>query len=76
VLDHVVQLEAAESIDAEHIADLRERFRAERLGGGVEPEVRINRGEDAKAIADTPHLTGDLEWDAMELAATAPDRDL
>ncbi len=33
-------------------------------------EVRTD--EAARALADTPHLTGDAEWDAMELEATDP----
>jgi hypothetical protein len=30
---------------------------------------------EAAAIADTPHLTGDPEWDAVELAETDPTRE-
>lgn len=32
--------------------------------------------EDAKSVADDPHLTGDPEFDAVELAETDPTRKL
>jgi hypothetical protein len=45
---------------AEHMQDLRE------------PEVEVVEGEEAAPLADKPHLTGDPEWDALELAETDP----
>lgn len=32
-------------------------------------------GQTQKEIADTPHLTGDPEWDELELAETDPSRE-
>jgi hypothetical protein len=29
---------------------------------------------EARSVADTPHLTGDPEWDALELAETDPSK--
>jgi len=41
-----------------------------------EPEVETVTGDAAKKVADVPHLTGDPEWDAIELAETDPRRPL
>ena len=43
---------------------------------GAAPEVETVTGKDAERIADVPHLTGDPEWDAVELAETDPTRPL
>jgi len=40
-----------------------------------EADVRIADDAAAADIADTPRLTGDPEWDAIELAETDPDRE-
>lgn len=32
------------------------------------------RDSEAQKLADTPHLTGDPEWDAVELAETDPSK--
>lgn len=37
---------------------------------------RVRTDEEAKNIADTPLLTGDPEWDAIELAETAETKPL
>jgi hypothetical protein len=37
-------------------------------------EMVTKRGPEAQAIADVPHLTGDPEWDALELAETDPSK--
>lgn len=59
----------------EVIADrLREKEKTQtkmRLG---DTEVTVRRDDEARKLADTPHLTGDPEWDAIELAATDPSR--
>lgn len=56
----------------------RERWRSQNpeFEDWGEPEVETHTGEAAKKIADTPHLTGDPEWDAIELAETDPRRPL
>lgn len=39
------------------------------------PTEAVERNDDeARAFADTPHLTGDPEWDALELAETDPSK--
>jgi hypothetical protein len=39
------------------------------------PPLRTVREDDeARKLADMPHLTGDPEWDAVELAETDPSR--
>lgn len=39
------------------------------------PIVRTRTGAEAEAIADKPRLTGDPEWDAVELEETDPNRE-
>lgn len=36
----------------------------------------VKRDSEAAKLADTPHLTGDPEWDAIELAETDPSKPL
>ena len=38
------------------------------------PESEVLRDEGAAKLADTPHLTGDAEWDAVELSETDPSK--
>jgi hypothetical protein len=38
------------------------------------PRAVTRTDAEARALADTPHLTGDPEWDAIELAETDPNR--
>ncbi len=38
-------------------------------------ETQVYDDETAREIADTPQLTGDPEWEAMELAETNPAKD-
>jgi hypothetical protein len=40
------------------------------------PDVTVRTDPEARRLADTPHLTGDPEWDAAELAETDPTRSL
>jgi hypothetical protein len=52
------------------------------LGGSIKSTRQTAGGmivsereeSEARAIADTPHLTGDPEFDAIELAETDPSR--
>jgi len=78
-LEHILLHEAADAVESERVAAWKRRSRrdrdAERLGI-EDPQVEVRTGEEARALADTPHLTGDPEFDAIELAATAPDRNL
>lgn len=55
----------------EHIADHTKRPRS---FDDQRVEVREREGDEAKAVADVPHLTGDPEWDAIELEETDPTR--
>lgn len=41
-----------------------------------DPFFETRTDEEARTLADTPHLTGDPEWDAIELAETDPTRPL
>lgn len=73
--------EALEQVLAIQALELRRREAKERalrgLGGKwdqMPPQAEVRRDADAAKLADTPHLTGDPEWDAIELAETAPDR--
>jgi len=44
------------------------------LDNGEAPaKVTVLRGAGAQAVADKPRLTGDPEFDAIELQATSPD---
>lgn len=44
------------------------------LDNGEAPaKVTVLRGTEAQAVADKPRLTGDPEFDAIELQATSPD---
>lgn len=40
------------------------------------PQATTRTDDAARTLADTPHLTGDPEWDAVELAETDPNRPL
>lgn len=53
-----------ESIDGERLPAA--------VGGGR--GARVNNSAEAKKFADTPHLTGDPEWDALELSETDPSK--
>ena len=50
--------------------------RAEKEKEKPEEPFTTRTDEEARRLADTPHLTGDPEWDAVELAETNPDRPL
>lgn len=39
-------------------------------GEMIEVHATVDTSKEAAAFADTPHLTGDPEWDAMELEET------
>ncbi len=55
------------------------RVRRYGLGGDDATEstggTSIHRDDTAKAKADAPHLTGDPEWDALEMAETDPGKE-
>jgi hypothetical protein len=61
---------AIEEIKAERLKTAREKA-AEFVDGA--PEVEQITGDEAASIADKPFLTGDPEWDAMEIEATRPE---
>jgi hypothetical protein len=43
------------------------------LDADLEPvQATVRAGAEGSKVADTPHLTGDPEWDALELAETDP----
>ena len=78
-LEHINGMIAIEQIRADHSKrrdSAAEVERAQLEAMGLSPQARIETktGADARAIADKPHLTGDPEWDALELAETDPTR--
>lgn len=72
-LEWIAAANAVEEI-ANESRKKREREQARyKLG---DTEVTVRSDEEARKLADTPHLTGDPEWDAIELAATDASRPL
>jgi hypothetical protein len=63
-----------EAIKAER-AERIKRAREDAAGIERPAEVKEIRGEEAEKLAG-PHLTGDPEFDAIELMETDPTRDL
>jgi len=66
--------EVAEQLNGLAAIDM---LRAERVESEIEQtkilsDPRARTDENAASIADTPHLTGDPEWDAIELSETDP----
>jgi hypothetical protein len=58
-----------------YLENRRKRIEEQRTRELDDDEQKTTRyGDDAKALADKPHLTGDPEWDAIELAETDPTR--
>jgi hypothetical protein len=77
-----LSLTAREAVEQLNGLTAIELLSAERMvREAEEPQTQIlndPRGrtdEVAVSIADTPHLTGDPEWDAIELAETDPMRE-
>lgn len=66
----VEQLAGQLAVDEERAARLQEARRGDPDGPA---QVEENTGEEAANLADKPYLTGDPEWDAMEIEATSPD---
>ena len=67
--------EALEHVLAMQVLNEREADSIERrTGSPTNPKTEVRRDADAAKMADTPHLTGDPEWDEVELAETAPDK--
>ena len=58
-------MRAVQEIKAEQSV---EALKAWKIGDKVESREVV--GDEAEAVADKPHLTGDPEWDAVELAET------
>lgn len=81
-MTHVIAKQAVEDIASDRLKERRaaeeakeRRFNTNTLGP-IKPEVSVRRGSEAQRIADEPLLTGDPEWDAIELAATDPSKPL
>ena len=71
--------EAAEQIFekqafAEFMEKRAEKEEAEAERDPEEPQFKTRTDPEAQKLADTPHLIGDPEWDAVELAETDPTR--
>jgi hypothetical protein len=63
---------AAEAIRAEAIEEQVQQMRQQTEG---RVESKVVYGKEAESVADKPQLTGDPEWDAVELAETDPMRE-
>jgi hypothetical protein len=60
---------------AEVTEDARKELAKKRVRSKLgDTEVEVRTDEEARKLADTPLLTGNPEWDAIELAATDPSR--
>jgi hypothetical protein len=74
-LEQVLALEALASIRNEGAE--RARKQRDMLDDKpVEIEREVITGAQGEAVADKPHLTGDPEWDEIELLETDPSRPL
>jgi hypothetical protein len=60
----------------EAMADVKAKMESLDPSKPFKPVVRTVTGLEAEAIADKPHLTGDPEWDAIELEETDPNKKL
>lgn len=60
------------AVEAEENAMERARVRSYGIDDARPSAVRTRTGAEAAEIADQPHLTGDPEWDAVEIAETDP----
>ena len=70
----MIAREALESIRADERERAKQRALA-MLGDPTVLEKTVKTDDEARRLADTPHLTGDPEFDAIELAETDPSRD-
>ncbi len=74
-------MQAGDALKAEALRDaVREtREREQRYQDphmpGFKPKTKEVTGKAAEKIADAPRLTGNAEWDAVELAETDPLRE-
>lgn len=62
-----------EALEQLHAIEALRKYAEGKRAGSREPGTYDD--EAARQIADKPQLTGDPEWDAMELAETDPARD-
>lgn len=67
-----VALANLRSAAAERARDQRDALNG--IDEPIKPKVETKTDEAAQRLADTPHLTGDPELDAIELAETDPSR--
>lgn len=81
-MEHLVIFQAAKAIEAENISAAVKRAGTQhhREDDPYSPNFRAKTktvtGEEAEKIADKPlPLTGNKEWDAVELAETDPMRE-
>ena len=78
--DQVLLFQAMNSLKRDHeleaTKEAAENFKHkdEYLGGGP-ARRKVVTGEKAVELADKPKLTGDPEWDAIEVEETAEDRE-
>lgn len=70
------QVLARKALEEEHAkaAALQMRRKLASQMRALDDNVEVDTSEEARELADTPHLTGDPEWDAIELAETDPSK--
>jgi hypothetical protein len=71
-IEQVLLLRSVQEIKAEQIAAAKKQWQQQGDDQVIAEEVV---GAKAEKIADEPKLTGDAEWDAVELAETDPMRE-
>ena len=79
-LEQILMVHAAKSIKAEWEKEKLDKVKTEieqmiDPTKPMKPVVKTVIGLDAEKIADEPRLTGDPEWDAVELAETNPNKE-
>ena len=81
-MEHLVLFQAAKALEAENISSAVKQAATQRqhdedpYSPNFRAETKTVTGEKAEKIADKPRpLTGDAEWDAVELAETDPMRE-
>lgn len=72
-MEMILAARALEEVTADLVKEREKRTLRYKVG---DTDITVRTDEAAQKLADTPRLTGDPEWDAIELAATSLDRPL
>ncbi|MCZ6868115.1 MAG: hypothetical protein O7G84_01265 [Gammaproteobacteria bacterium] len=81
-MEHMVLFQAAKALETENISAAAKQSETQRhhdndpYSPNFRPDTKTVVGEEAEKVADKPlPLTGDAEWDEVELAETDPMRE-